>query len=287
MWVRFPPSAPKMKKKEDKLRIGVFDSGFGGLDIARSIVKKLPRYDYVYLGDTARAPYGHRSQETIYAFTKQAVRFLFRHECGIIIVACNTASSEALRKIQREYLKLFGEKKKILGVLIPAAEEATRKTANRNIGVIATTATVASGAFLRELTKLNPSVRVFQKACPLLVPLVEAGKQNARETQIVLEKYLRPLLRKHIDTLILGCTHYGILEKPIRKIIGPHIKIISEAKVVPKKLERYLKKHSDLKSTLGTRASIRFYSTGHADTFSLLGSKLFGKAIRVEKAVLR
>lgn len=274
-------------QKKRRLRIGIFDSGFGGLDVARSIVKKLPQYDYVYLGDAARAPYGHRSQEVIYAFTKQAVRFLFRHGCEMVIIACNTASSEALRKIQQEYAKKRGTKKKILGVLIPAAEEAIRSTTSGRVGVIATTATVASDAFVRELAKLDPNVQVFQKACPLLVPLVEAGKQDTRETYAALKKYLHPLLRKDIDTLILGCTHYGILEKSIRKIIGPDIKIISEAKVVPKKLEKYLKKHSELERTLGTRSSIRFYSTGQVDTFKLLGSDLFGKAIRVAKATLR
>ncbi len=276
-----------MLKKKRRLRIGVFDSGFGGLDILRFVVRALPTYEYVYLGDTARAPYGHRSQKTIYTFTKQAVRFLFQQECGIVIIACNTASSEALRKIQTHYLKRFDEKKKILGVLIPAAEEATQKTSNRRIGVIATTATVASNAFIRELTKLDPGVQVFQKACPLLVPLVEEGKQNDQETHIVLEKYLRPLLRKNIDTLILGCTHYGILEQNVRKIIGPDIKIISEAKVVPEKLKKYLKKHSDLERTLSKRPGIRFYSTGHPAKFNLLGSKLWGKTMRVEKAVLR
>ena len=276
-----------MVKKKRRLNIGVFDSGFGGLDIARSIVKKLPQYDYVYLGDTARAPYGNRSQETIHAFTRQAVRFLFQHECGIVIIACNTASSEALRKIQQEYAKKHGTKKKILGVLIPAAEEAIRGTDRGRIGVIATTATVASNAFVRELTKLDPSVHVFQKACPLLVPLVEAGKQDTQETRAALKKYLHPLLRRNIDTLILGCTHYGILEKSIRNIIGPDIKIISEAKVVPKKLEKYLKKHSELERALGRQSSIRFYSTGQIDTFKYLGSRLFGKALRVEKAVLR
>lgn len=269
------------------MRIGIFDSGFGGLDILRFVVRALPAYEYVYLGDTARAPYGHRSQKTIHAFTKQAVRFLFQQECGIVIIACNTASSEALRKIQMEYLERFGGKKKILGVLIPAAEEATRKTSNRRIGVIATTATVASNAFVRELTKIDPDVQVFQKACPLLVPLVEEGKQNDQETQTILEKYLGPLIRKNIDTLILGCTHYGILEKNIRKIIGPAIKIISEAKVVPEKLKKYLKKHSDLERTLGKRSRIRFYSTGHSGNFNLLGSKLWGKTMRVEKAILR
>lgn len=275
-----------MQKEKRRLRIGVFDSGFGGLDILRFVVRALPKYEYVYLGDTARAPYGHRSQKTIHAFTKQAVRFLFQQECGIVIIACNTASSEALRKIQRDYTKKEPEKK-ILGVLIPAAEDAMQKTSGRRIGVMATSATVASNSFVRELTKIDPDAHVFQKACPLLVPLVEEGKQNDQKTQTVLEKYLKPLLRKNIDTLILGCTHYGILEKNIRKIIGPHIKIVSEAKVVPGKLKKYFKKHNDLESTLRRRSGIRFYSTGHPEKFNLLGSKLFGKTMQVEKAILR
>lgn len=276
-----------MIEKKRRLRIGIFDSGLGGLDILRFVIHALPQYDYVYLGDTARAPYGHRSQETIHAFTKQAVRFLFRHDCAIVIIACNTASSEALRKIQQKYLKGQNTEKKILGVLIPAAEEATRKTTTKRIGVIATTATVASGAFVRELLKLDPGVRVFQKACPALVPLVEAGKQNTQEMRTVLEKYLRPFTHRDMDTLILGCTHYGILEKDIREIIGPDVEIISEAKIVPGKLKRYLKKHSDLEETLSKQSSVRFYSTGHTDNFKLLGNKLFGMVMRVQKATLR
>ena len=276
-----------MRKNKRRMRIGIFDSGFGGLHISRFIVKTLPQYDYIYVGDTARAPYGNRSQETIYAYTKQGVKFLFKHGCGIVIIACNTSSSEALRMVQQKYLSMPGLKKKILGVLIPAAEEAMQKTKNRRIGVIATEATVASRAFVRELTKLNPKVQVFQKACPLLVPLIEAGKQNSEEMQLVLEKYLRPLIRRKIDVLILGCTHYGIVEKKIRTIVGPNIALISEAKVVPKKLETYLTKHSDIERTLSKHSGIRFYSTDRTDTFRILGSKFFGKKIRVEKAVLQ
>jgi len=271
-----------MSKNRHK-RIGVFDSGFGGLHVLRSIVRALPEYDYVYLGDTARAPYGDRPQETIYAYTKQAVDFLFSRDCGIVVVACNTASSEALRTIQQAY----GTKKKVLGVLIPAAEEAVQRSKNRRIGVIATTGTVASGKFVRELEKIDADVAVFQNACPLLVPLVEAGEQNSPEMNTILKRYLTPLLRKKIDTLILGCTHYGILERNIRAVIGPGIIIVSEARVVPDKLRNYLKRHPEIAETLGTRGSIRFFSTDRTDRFKVLGSKLFGRPIRVEKAVLR
>lgn len=252
----------------------------------RSLVRALPHYDYVYLGDTARAPYGDRSQETIYEFTEQAVAFLFENDCELIIVACNTASSEALRKIQQEYLPRYAPLKKVLGVLIPAAEEAMARSSDRRIGVIATQGTVASGAFIRELAKFDPEVQVFQNACPLLVPLVEAGEQNSSEMETILKRYLTPLLHKKIDTLILGCTHYGILEKKIRTIIGPNIGIVSSEGAVPKKLENYLEKHPDLEALLGKQSSIRFFSTDQTDNFKLLGSELFGRDIDVEKAVL-
>ena len=264
-------------------KIGIFDSGFGGLHVLRSIARTLPDYDYIYLGDTARAPYGDRPQETIYAYTKQAVDFLFSHGCGLVIIACNTASSEALRKIQDEY----GAKKKVLGVLIPAAEVAVQKTKNRRIGVIATRSTVASKKFVRELTKLDSHLHIFQKACPLLVPLVEAGEQNSKETEAILKRYLKPVLAKKIDTLILGCTHYGILEKKIRHIVGPDVEIVSEARVVPKKLERYLSQHVEVEKNLIKRSRVHFYTTDRTDTFQTLGSKLFGTKIRVEKAILR
>lgn len=269
------------------MRIGVFDSGFGGLDILRSIVRTLPQYEYIYLGDTARTPYGSRSQETIYEFTKQAVEFLFKHDCALIVLACNTASSEALRKIQKEYLPAHAPDKRVLGVLIPAAEEAIKRSTGGRVGVIATAGTVASQAFTRELLKSDPEVRVFQNACPLLVPLVEAGEQNAPETELALTRYLAPLLRKKIDTLILGCTHYGILEKKIRKIVGHDTTIISEAKIVPKKLQQYLEKHSELEKTLSKKPFVKFYSTDCTDSFTHLGSKLFGRPIQVEKATLQ
>jgi glutamate racemase len=270
-----------MKNKRHK-SIGVFDSGFGGLHVLRSIAKKLPHYNYIYLGDTARAPYGDRTQETIYAYTKQAMQFLFQQNCEIVIIACNTASSRALRKIQREY----GTSRKVLGVLIPAAEEAVRVTRSRRIGVIATRSTVASKKFIRELAKLDSRVSVFQRACPLLVPLVEAGEQNSKEMETILKRYLKPLLEKKIDTLVLGCTHYDILEKKIRKIVGPKVAIVSETRVVPGKLENYFERHTDIEKALSKDGHVRFFSTDRTDNFKILGSKLFGRPITVEKVEL-
>lgn len=267
--------------------IGVFDSGFGGINILKGIVKELPSYNYLYLGDTARTPYGTRSKEVVYEFTKQAVDFMFKKDCELIILACNTASSEALRKIQQEYLPKFYPNKKVLGVLIPGVEEAIIKTKKNKIGVIATQGTIKSGAFLRELKKLNKKVKIFQNACPLLVPIIEAGEQNSKITEIVLEKYLKPLKQKNIDTLILGCTHYGIIENKIKKIMGKNTYIISESKIIPKKLKSYLNNHPEIDNELGKNKKVNFYTTDLTDNFIKLGSKFFGKKINAKKTILK
>ncbi|MFH1246327.1 MAG: hypothetical protein V1489_00940 [Candidatus Liptonbacteria bacterium] len=195
-------------------KIGVFDSGVGGLLIMKALVKNLPEYDYVYLGDTARVPYGNRSQEIIYQFLEEAVEYLFNKNCSLIIVACNTASAEALRRIQREYLPEYYPGRRVLGVIIPTAEEALpirRKNKNQNadnnagnkhkkIGILATEGTVSSEAYVREIKKINSRISVFQEPAPLLVPLIENG--GLKWTDPILESYLRPLLKKKIDTLI-------------------------------------------------------------------------------------
>jgi glutamate racemase len=266
--------------------IGIFDSGFGGLSVMRGIVKELPEYDFVYLGDTARVPYGTRSKDIVYEFAKQAVDFLFGKNCELIIFACNTASSDALRRIQQVYILKCHPDKKVLGVLIPAAEIAAEKTGNKKVGVMATEGTVKSGAFVRELKKIDKSIKIFQASCPLLVPIVEAGEQNSEITDIILKKYLCPLMGKKIDTLILGCTHYGILEKKISKITGKNIKIISESKIIGKKLGNYLKKHPEIEKKLAKNKKTVFYSTDLTNNFEVLGSKFFGQKIKPQKADL-
>lgn len=269
-----------------KYSIGVFDSGFGGIQILKHIVKELPEYDYIYLGDTARVPYGSRSQEVVLDFTTQAVDFLFKKGCQLVIFACNTASSKALRKIQREYLPKKYPEKKVLGVVIPAVEEAVEKSKGC-VGVIATSGSVASGVFVCELKKINKKIKVYQQACPLLVPLVESGEEKSQITDLAIKKYLKPLLGKKIDTLILGCTHYGILENKIRKIVGKDVKIISEGKIVAKKLREYLSKHSEIEKTLGQNSKMDFFTTDLTDGFKTLGSKFFGKKIKPEKITLK
>ena len=266
--------------------IGVFDSGFGGLEILREIIKQLPQYDYLYLGDTARTPYGTRSQEIIYQFTRQAVDYLFKHNCQLIILACNTASSEALKRIQKEYLPKYYPHRKVLGVLIPASEEAIQVTKNHKIGVLATEGTVDSGSFNRELKKINPKVAIFQQSAPLLVPIVESGEHESPIAKLALKQYLQPLIDKNIDTLVLGCTHYGILEKSIKQIVGQSITLITEGKIVASKLKEYLRKHKEIDKKLKKTSQIKFLTTDNSNRFQQLGSLFFGLLIQPKQIIL-
>ena len=192
--------------------IGVFDSGFGGLTILKAFLKKLPEYDYIYLGDNARTPYGNKSQDVIHEYTRQAVEFLFRKECVLIILACNTASTKALRKIQQELLPAKYPDRRVLGVIIPLAEAGVETARCGRIGVIGTRATIESKVYEQELGKLSPQLKIFGQACPLLVPLVEEGWVGKPETNMILKKYLYRLKRQKIDTLILGCNSFCFLK---------------------------------------------------------------------------
>ena len=267
--------------------IGVFDSGFGGLHVLRGIAKELPEYGYVYAGDSARAPYGPKSVEEVYEFTKQGVEFLFAHGATFVILACNTASSEALRKIQQEYLS-EGSAKKVLGVLIPFAEAAAARTRNKRVGVLATEGTVRSGSFPREITKVDDDIEVFQQACPGLVPLVEAGEQDSETAERLIREYLAPVVSHGVDTLVLGCTHYGLIQNNIRKALGEkNVQVISESEVVSKSLSDYLARHSDIERRLEKNVPNRFYSTGDIRRFERLGGIFFGGPIRAQRADFR
>lgn len=255
------------------MKIGVFDSGLGGLFILKALTKELPEYDYVYLGDTQRVPYGNRSHETIYLFLEQAVDYLFKQNCELVIVACNTASAEALRKIQQHYLPQHYPKRRALGVIIPTVEEALAKGNIKRIGVLATQATVSSGAYVREITKLDSHVRVFQSPAPLLVPFIE--NDGIRWVEPALREYVKPLLRKNVDAIILGCTHYPILKRTIRKIAG--VPIISQDECVPAKVKDYLKRHPDMEARLSRGHSVKLLVTDMTDSFVKLSRKWFGK----------
>lgn len=266
--------------------IGVFDSGFGGLTIFKDIEKVLPKYDYIYLGDNARAPYGNHGQEVIYDYTKQAVDYLFAQGCSLIILACNTASAEALRKLQQNYVPKKYPNKNILGVIRPLAEAAAGSTKNMMVAVMGTRSTVESEAYIRELKSQNPKIKVAQQACPLLVPLIEENWEKSPATKMILKKYIRPLKSYFPDTVILGCTHYGWLQKDIQKYFGKRIKVLDSGRVVANKLVEYIDKHPDYakpRSIVGKRI---FLTTDDHRRFELAAQKYLGRKIKAQKIIL-
>ncbi len=289
------------------MKIGVFDSGLGGLFVMRALACKLPRYDYIYLGDTQRVPYGNRSPETVYRFLEEAVKYLFKKDCGLIIVACNTASAEALRKIQRRYLPKHYPKRRVLGVIIPTVEEAlgislfsnsllrrgfggqARELENikkgmgiRRLGVLATQGTVNSRAYVSEVKKLNPRVKVVQNAAPMLVPLIE--NNELRRVEPFVREYLAPLTRKKVEKIILGCTHYPALKKMIRKISG--VPVISQDEIIPRKLRDYLKRHPEIDSQLSKKGRRELLVTDITPAYVRLSRKWFGKKAKLKKIIL-
>ncbi len=264
------------------MKIGIFDSGLGGLIITQSLTQALPQYDYIYLGDTARVPYGNRSHDTIYEFTRAAVDFLFARDCGLVIVACNTASAEALHKLQDEYLPAHHPARAVIGVLIPAAEAAVEATKTGRIGVLATNATVSSGAFERELAKLRPGLQVTSVAAPLLVPLVE--NDAAKWAGPILGDYLPAL--SGIDTLILGCTHYPMFKQLIAAQMGPGVAIISQDEIIPAKVQRYLSAHPNLNAAISSQRSREFLVTDLTNQAGQLAARLYGKSIKIDRVEL-
>lgn len=270
-----------------KGKIGVFDSGFGGLSILKHVIKQLPKYDYVYLGDSLRAPYGEKSHATILKFTKEALVFLFESGCEIVVLACNSASSQALREIQQKFLPKRFPNKKVLGVIIPTVEEVLEDDKNKKITILATKATVKSETFVKEIKKRKKEVSVSQIACPLFVPLVESGKENSEEAQKLVEKYLGILKTKKTDALVLGCTHYEFLLPVIKKQVSSGTKIFSEGVIVAKKLKDYLKRHKEIDQKLSKGQSMVFYTTKANKDFNIFGTKFFGSQIRAKEIKLK
>jgi len=266
--------------------IGIFDSGFGGLTVFKEIKKALPDYSYVYLGDSLRTPYGGRSQEAIYQFTQEAVDYLFKQGCQLVIIACNTSSAEALRKLQQEWLPKHFPDRRILGVIRPVVETAAKTSRFGRIGVVGTKATIASEAYIKELKKQKPDLQVFQNACPLLVPLIEEGILKKPETILAVKRCLRPLKEKQIDTLILGCTHYPLLMKEFIRIAGKRVNILDAPKIIAEKLVDYLNRRPEIESKLKKDHQARYLTTNSPDKFEILGSKFMGSNIKGEKVEL-
>ena len=249
--------------------IGIFDSGYGGLTILEKIRERLPQYDYIYLGDNARTPYGTRSFEVVYEFTLQAVKKLFDLGCPLIILACNTASAKALRSIQQINLPQINANNRVLGVIRPTVECIGNITNTKHIGVLATTGTIKSQSYPLELQKLSPDVLVSSEACPMWVPLVENNEYQSEGADYFIQKHINQLLAKDplIDTLILGCTHYPLLIEKIRKYTPSHIRIISQGEYVAASLDDYLMRHPEINDRCSKNGQCRFLTTESESKF--------------------
>lgn len=262
--------------------IGVFDSGYGGLTVLKEIVKALPDYDYIYLGDNARAPYGTRSFETVYEYTLQCVKHLFNMGCPLVILACNTASAKALRNIQQKDLPHLAPEKRVLGVIRPTTEIVGKYSKTGHVGVLGTTGTVSSGSYPIEIKKFYPELIVQQEACPMWVPIVENNEIENEGADFFIKENLDHLLSKDkdIDTIILGCTHYPLLINKIKKHLPSTITLLSQGEIVAGSLTDYLKRHAEMEKQLSKGNSVEFYTTDSAENFDTAASLFFGKAVQ-------
>lgn len=263
------------------MNIGVFDSGLGGLSILRYLIKKMPDYNYIYLGDNAHVPYGGRSPELIYQYTEKAVDFLFKQNCQLIIVACNTVTAVALRKIQDNYLLKYYPDRKILGVILPAAEMVAEK-GYKKIGVIGTRATINSRAFIEKIDELSKKVEVVQVSCPLFVPVIEGGINEGKIVNLLVKEYLSELKKKEVEAVILGCTHYGLIKREIRKFLGTKIDIIDEGEISASKLRDYLDRHQEIDDRLGKRRERRYCVTDLPSRYRKFFEMFLGKEFKKE-----
>jgi glutamate racemase len=267
--------------------IGIFDSGYGGLTIMEKIVKALPEYDYLYLGDNARTPYGNHSKETVTNFTEDGIHFLFEAGCRLIIIACFTASALALHELQGRYLRNPDSphnNRKILGVIKPVVERAAEVSDGR-IGVVGTKSTVQSEAFVKELRELDDSLKVKQQACPLLVPFIEEHWHHKPEARMVLKKYVRHLKDCNIDTLILGCTHYPLMQKEFARVMGTGVSILHPGEATAEKLCYYLARHPEIESQLSRGGRRQFCTTDDAGRFLKFGQEFTDLPVREVKRV--
>jgi len=265
----------KQIKKNNSKPIGIFDSGFGGLTVMSEINKCLPKENLIYFGDTAHVPYGSKSKDTVIKFSKDIAGFLVKKNIKLLVIACNTASAFALKDLQKS-LKI-----PVIGVIEPGAKAAIKASKNKNIGVIGTEGTVKSDSYLKAIRKIS-NAKVTQAACPLFVPLVEEGWTNDKITHDTAKRYLKPLLNRNIDTLVLGCTHYPLLKKVLQKQAGKHITLIDSAKATANEVKNILKTENIQAS--GTKGTLTFFVSDNPEKFQSIGSKFFsGKISKVKK----
>lgn len=268
--------------------IGVFDSGYGGLTILRQFQAVMPGYDWLYLGDNARAPYGTRSFDVVYEFTRQAVEHLFRQGCPLVILACNTASAKALRTIQQEVLPRHWPDRRVLGVIRPTVEEVGNITRSRHVGLLATPGTVNSHSYALEIEKIQPDITLTEMACPMWVPIVESGEAHGDGADWFVNKYISQLLDADplIDTLLLGCTHYPILLPKIRKYAPEGIKVVPQGGIVADSLKDYLRRHPEIDSRCSRNGVTRFLTTENPDKFNTLASIFLDRQISARRTDL-
>ncbi len=264
--------------------IGVFDSGYGGLTILRQIRQLLPQYDYLYLGDNARAPYGSHSYDVIYEYTLQAVEYLFAQGCPLVILACNTASAKALRTIQERDLQRLDPTKRVLGVIRPTVEAIGPLTQTRHVGLLGTAGTVNSGSYTMEIHKLWPDIQLTGQACPMWVPLVENYEFDSPGADYFVKKRIDAILRidPQIDTLILGCTHYPLLMNKIVKYTPPGVRIVPQGEYVAQSLQDYLGRHADMEARLTKQGSCHYLTTESADKFRQSAALFMHQMVDVE-----
>lgn len=268
--------------------IGVFDSGYGGLTILHSIRHQLPQYDYLYLGDNARAPYGTRSFDVVYQFTRQAVIKLFELGCQLIILGCNTASAKALRSIQQRDLPHLDANRRVLGVIRPTAEVIGTLTSNNHVGLLATEGTVKSNSYTLEIQKLWPAIKVTGVACPFWVPLVEYGEANSPGADYFVKKRMDELMARDslIDTVILGCTHYPLLLPKIKKYASPNVRIVPQGEYVAHSLQDYLSRHPEMESRLTKEGTCHYFTTENPLKFQESAQIFLHEKVDVEHIAL-
>lgn len=265
------------------MKLGIFDSGLGGLLITKAIRRVLPDTDILYFGDTLHLPYGNRSDEAIYMYTKAAMEYMFAQDCKLIVMACNTASAAALRRLQQTWLPGAYPGRNIIGVVVPTLEAAIDK-GYKKLGLIGTNYIVGSNVFHEELSKINPDIEIVQKATPLLVPLIE--NDGGKWTEDVLRDYLEPLMAQDIECLLLGCTHYPFLRPQIEKITGGEVDILSQDDLIPAKLANYLERHPEYTNEITQSGAIEFHVSDLTDNYLKAARAIYGQDIDVKQVSL-
>ena len=277
-----------LEKTKTYQPIGIFDSGFGGLTVLKAIKQQLPQYDYLYLGDNARAPYGSRSFDTVYEYTLECVKHLFSMGCELIILACNTASAKALRSIQQKNLPAIGLQKRVLGVIRPTTEIIGNYSKTGHVGVLGTSGTVNSGSYLVEIEKFFPGLNVYQEACPMWVPLIENNDYQNPGANFFIERHVKNIMakQKDIDAIILACTHYPIIMNQIKTFLPSHVQLLSQGEIVASSLKDYLMRHPDIEKTCSKNGSLEFYTTDLPETFDTSATLFYGETIQSKHLAL-